>query len=182
MKIPTTARPFFAALALLMTSAPAYALPGQTTAQLVAWAKANPALHGLTKKIEEMSGNPFYSATFESGSNQGFFNATLDEHGNVTNESLGIGNGPDNYDILKHPATAAALVKTVYGDAVAADMRSATLVGRWTMLGETSATALYRGTLYGYEQAHAFVKILPLGSIGAEAQQLKTCAKQECGD
>ena len=57
-----------AASLLALVPAFAAASPGQTVTQFTTWAKANPALHGLQKKMNEMSAMPYYSATFLGGS------------------------------------------------------------------------------------------------------------------
>lgn len=178
----TTAGTLCAALALLLVPATAAALPGQSTAQFQAWANGNAALTGLKKSKDEMSGLPLFQAHFTAGSINGNFLATLGDGGNVTSESLGYDGAPDNYDILKHADVAVSMIQTVYGRSVAADMKGAVQVGRWTEKDETSPTALYRGSLYGYELAHAFVKLIPTSSVGKEAAMLKTCATQACGD
>jgi hypothetical protein len=182
MTTQTALRTFLAALLLAATPTLAGATPGQSVAQFQAWAKANPALHSLSKKTDEMSGAPYFSATFHAGSTAGNFMASIDDGGNVASESVAVDGTPGNYDILKHLDLANQLLQTVYGGNVGGDFAQAKVVGRWTEFGENGPTVLYRGSLYGYEAAHSFVKLIQLAAIAAEAKQLQLCSKQECGD
>ena len=176
-----TWRQICAASLLALVPAIAVASPGQTLAQFTSWAKANPALQGLQKKMSEMSGEPYYSATFKAGSVTGNFLANIGES-KVVDESVAVANASDSYDILKHFDTAAALLAAVYGANVAGDFKGATKVGSWTLYKQTQQTALYRGKLFGYEPAYAFVKLIPLSMVDNEAKTLASCAKTECGD
>lgn len=169
---------------LLMSLAPAIAMatPGQTEAQFLTWAKASPGLHDMQKKVNEMSALPNYSATIKAGSVAGTFLATVGEHAKIVDESVAVANGGDSYDILKHPDTSWALLSAVYGTAIAGDFQTAAKVGAWTLFQQTQKTTLYRGKLFGYEAAYAWVKLIPLSQVDAEAKLLATCAKEECGD
>ena len=171
-----------AASLLALVPAIALASPGQTVAQFTSWAKANPALHGLQKKTNEMSALPYYSATFQGGSISGSFLANVGEGSKITDESVALANSSDSYDILKHLDVAASMLSAVYGADVASDFKNATKVGSWTLYQQTHPTALYRGKLYGYEPAFGFVKLILPSKVDAEAKDLATCAKQECGD
>ena len=170
--------------AALLASIPvvAAAMPGQTVAQFMTWAKANPALHGLQKKMNEMSAMDYYSATFQAGSVKGNFLANVGENSKISDESVAVDTGSQNYDILKHPEVPPALLAAVYGSDVVADFKGATKVGSWTLKNATSPTALYRGKLYGYELAFSFVKLIPVSTVDAEAKNLAACVTQECGD
>ena len=95
---------------------------------------------------------------------------------------MAVANAGDSYDILKHLDTAGSMLSTVYGANVAGDFKSATKVGSWTLYQQTQPTALYRGKLYGYEPAYAFVKLIPLSKVDNEAKTLASCVKTECGD
>lgn len=159
----------------------AFALPGQSLTQFTAWAHANPALHGLTKKISEMSALPYFAATFRAGSHDGNFLANVGEGNTIENESVAV-SGPQQYDILLHPDVASALLAVVYGPSIAADFRAATKVGSWKLHEQTQATSLFRGTHYGYEAAYSFVELVRLTDVDGEAKRLATCVKQECGD
>jgi hypothetical protein len=170
-----------AALVVLVPSVAA-ASPGQTIAQFASWAKGNAALHDLQKKMGEMSGLPYYSATFRAGSISGTFLANIGEGSKVVDESVAVADTGQSYDILKHPDTASLMVSTVYGADVVGDLKSAAKVGSWTLFQQTSATALFRGKLYGYELAFAFVKLIPLTAVDGEAKNLAACVKTECGD
>lgn len=172
-----------AGLAIILLRAPASALPGQTIAQFQAWAKANPALHGLSKQqMNQMTAQPYFTATFQAGSTPGNFLANFGDDNKVTDESVAVNTSSDTYDILKHLDTAAALVGAVYGSNVGNDFKTATQVGRWTLYGQSQATVLYRGKLYGYEAAYHFVQLISPSRIDAEAKRLADCAKTECGD
>jgi hypothetical protein len=177
----TSWRQICAASLLALVPAIAAASPGQTAAQFTTWAKANSALHDLQKKMSEMSGEPYYSATFKAGSVSGNFLANIGES-KVVDESVAVANGGDSYNINKHLDTAAALLSAVYGADVAGDFKSATKVGAWTLYQQTQQTALYRGKLFGYEPAYAFVKVIPLSMVDNEAKTLASCVKTECGD
>jgi hypothetical protein len=170
------------ALLLALAPAVAAAMPGQTMPQLAAWAKANPALHGLQKKTGDMSGLPYYTATFHAGSFAGTFMSNVGEDQKILDESVAVQTSNDSYDILKHTDAAGLMLATVYGADLAGDFKNAKTVGTWTLFGETSPTSLYRGKLYGYELAHAFVKLIPLAMVDNEAKILAGCVKQECGD
>ena len=172
-----------AALAIVFVRAPALSLPGQSIAQFQAWAKANPALHGLSKQqMNEMTAQPYFSATFHAGSTPGNFLANFGDDNKATDESVAVDTPSDTYDILKHPDTAIALVNAVYGSSVANDFKTATKVGQWALYGQSHLTALYRGKFYGYEAAYHFVQLIPPSRIDAEAKRLAGCAKTECGD
>jgi hypothetical protein len=171
-----------AASLIALVPAIAIASPGQTATQFESWAKANPALHGMQKKMSEMSALPYYSATFQAASVAGTFLANVGEGSKIVDESVAVANSSQSYDILKHPDTASALLAAVYGANVTSDFKSATKVGTWKLYQQTQQTALYRGKLYGYEAAYAFVKLIPLSMVDTEAKNLATCVKEECGD
>jgi hypothetical protein len=169
------------ALLLALIPALATAMPGQSVAQFTAWANASPALHGLTKKTGDMSGLPYYVATFHAGATAGNFLANFDESGKVQDESVAVDTG-QKYDILKHLDEASAMLTTVYGAAAAADFKAAAKVGSWTLYQQPQATALYRGKLWGYELAFGWVKMMPVGGVAGEAKNLAACVTRECGD
>jgi hypothetical protein len=177
-----TWRQICATVLLALVPAAAIALPGQTETQFESWAKAGPSLHNMQKKISEMSALPYYSATFKAGPISGTFLANVGEGSKIVDESVALANASESYDILKHFDTAWDLLAAVYGTAIAGDFRTAKKVGSWTLYQEKQPTALYRGTLYGYEAAFAFVKLIPLSMVDKEAKLLATCAKEECGD
>jgi len=166
----------------LFSTQGALAIPGQTIAQFQNWARANPALHGLSKQqVNQDTGQPYFTATFQAGSTPGTFLAN-DNDGKVTDESVGVDTPDEAYDILKHMDTAAALVDAVYGSDVAHDFKTATQVGQWTLKGRTHATGLSRGKIYGYETTFHFVQLIPTSRIDAEAKRLASCAKTVCDD
>jgi len=172
-----------AALAIVLVQRPALSLPGQTIAQFQAWAKVNPALHGLSKQqMNQMTAQPYFTATFHAGSTPGNFLANVGDDNKVSDESVAVDTSSETYDILKHLDTAMALVGAVYGANVANDFKTATQVGRWTLYGQSQATVLDRGQLYGYEASYHFVQLIPPSRIDAEAKRLAGCAKTDCGD
>lgn len=171
--------------AILLTAlvpAAALALPGQSLTQMLAWAKANPALHGVKEQMNQMTAMPLVTASFDARGMKGTFSADADDADKITGESIAIDSASDSYDILKHPADAAALVETVYGSSVARDFESAAKVGSWTLYGQTHQTTILRGKLYGYESSFHFVRLLPLSGLGAAVKEVQACVKQECGD
>lgn len=175
--------PIAALAVVLCLSQAALASPGQTVAEFQSWAKANPALHGLSKQqLNQDTGQPYYSATFQAGATPGTFLANIGADGKVADESVGVDTPNEAYDILKHVDTAAALVDAVYGPGLANDFKTATHVGQWSLKGRTHATALVRGKIYGYEIAFHFVQLIPLSRIDAEAKRLASCAATECDD
>jgi hypothetical protein len=180
--LKNTWRQICAASLLAFVPAIATASPGQTMAQFAIWAKANPNLHGMKKKMSEMSAMPYYSATFQAGSVAGTFLANVGGDSKIVDESVAVANSSQSYDILKHLDTASAMLAAVYGANVAGDFNRATKIGTWTLYQQTQPTALYRGKLYGYEPAFAFVKLIPLWMVDSEAKNLATCVKMECGD
>jgi hypothetical protein len=177
-----TWRQICAAALLALVPAMAAASPGQTVAQFTGWAKANSALHDLQKKTGEMSGQPYYTATFQVGSVTGNFMANIGGDLKVLDESVAVANSSQSYDILKHLDTASALLSAVYGANVAGDFKGAAKVGSWTLHGQSQQTALYRGKLFGYEPAFAFVKVIALSMVDDEAKTLASCVNTECGD
>lgn len=174
-----------AALAALLFAAvalPAAALPGQTLAQFNTWAKGNSALHGFKVQMSQDTALNQGLATFAAGSIQGDFTADFDQKNVVVHEMLSFHDERSNYDILKHPDDAQAMVKTVYGSAVAADLATAAKVGSWTLFMAHSPTTLYRGKLYGYELGVGAILLFPLSAVNAEAKRLPACVKDECND
>ena len=171
---------FLFAAAIAALPAVALALPGQSVADFKTWAHANAGLGPLKQQIAEMSGQPFYTAHVKGGPKDATFTANLSA-GKILDETIGVDLTVAN-DMSKDPKLVATLLKAVYGPAVAADARGAALVGRWTLLNDDRATALYRGKRYGYEVAHAFVKVIPAAAVSDEAKYLARCAKTECGD
>ena len=137
---------------------------------------------GCQKKMSEMSAMPYYSATFQAGTVAGTFLANVGGDSKIVDESVAVANAGESYNILKHLDTASAILAAVYGANVAGDFKGATKVGAWTLYQQTQPTALYRGKLYGYEPAFAFVKLIPLWMVDSEAKNLAMCAKMECGD
>jgi hypothetical protein len=175
--------PVAALIVALFSTLPALAIPGQSIAQFQSWAKANPALHGLSKQLmNQDTALPYFTATFQAGSTPGTFLANADGNGKITDESVGVDTPDEAYDILKHFDTAAALVDAVYGSDVANDFKTATPVGKWALKGRTHATGLSRGKIYGYETTFHSVQLIPTSRIDAEAKRLASCAKTECDD
>ena len=171
-----------AAMLAALLPAIASAMAGQTVAQFTAWAKANPALHGLTKETNQMDGTPYYKATFTAGSAGSHFTANIGANSTVIDETLALDTLNESYDISKHVHTASLMLSTVYGRSVAADFNAAPKVGSWVLFGEHLSTVLYRGKLYGYEAAFTFVKLIPTSNVDNEAQILKGCTTHDCGD
>jgi hypothetical protein len=172
-----------AVLAVALVRAPALSNPGQMIAQFQAWAKANPALHGVSKQqMNQMTALPYFTATFHAGSTAGTFLASVGADNTVSDESVAVDTASQTYDILKHLDVAAALVEAVYGSTVANDFKTAAQVGRWTLAGQSQATTLYRGKFYGYEATYHFVELIPSSHVDAEAKRLAGCAKSDCGD
>ena len=172
-----------AVLVAALAQGSALAIPGATISQFQAWAKANPALHGLSKQqTNQMTGQPYYTAKFHAGSTAGNFLANVGEDNAISDESVAVDTTSETYDILKHTDVAFAMIAAVYGSAVADDYKSANQVGRWTLKQQRGATALYRGKLYGYEAAFFSVQLIPTSKIAAESKRLAQCAKTDCGD
>lgn len=172
-----------AALAAALLPAAARAIPGTTIAQFTAWAKANPALHGLSKQLtNQMTAQPYFTATFHAGSVAGTFLANAGDNNVISDESVAVDTQNESYDILKHPDVAFAMVATVYGSGVANDFKSAPKVGVWKLYGQTHATALYRGKLYGYEASLFAVQLIAHSRIDSEAKRLAGCVKTDCND
>jgi hypothetical protein len=182
MKTAFALRAAAAAAFLVLLPGVAAAWPGQTITQFTRWAEGNSAFIGLTKKMGEMSGAPYYTATFVAGNVHGNFMANANSDSQIVDESVAVAGAGDTYDILKHPETSLLLLTTVYGTTAASDFRSATKVGSWTLHGQSQPTALYRGSAFGYELAYAFVKLIPLSMVAQEAKTLASCVDTECGD
>lgn len=170
-----------AALVLASVAVSARAIPGQTVVVFEAWAKDNPVLHHLEKKKSEMSGLPYYTATFHEGAANGNFLANIGENGIVTDEAVAI-DTTQTFDILKHRPVALAMLHAVYGQKTAEDFQTADDVGTWTLKNQTNATSLYRGQKFGYELTMLSVKVIPAAQVDAEAKMLAQCVKEECGD
>jgi len=132
--------------------------------------------------MNQMTAQPYFTATFHAGATPGKFLANAGDDDKVTDESVAVDTPSETYDILAHMDTAAALVDAVYGSNVADDFKTATQVGRWALFGQSQATALYRGKLYGYEATFHYVQLIPSSRIDAEAKRLASCAKTDCGD
>lgn len=170
-----------AILAAALVQAPALAIPGTSVAQFQAWAKANPALHKLSKQLTNQdTGQPYFTATFQAGSTAGQFQADVGDDGKISSESVGVDTSDESYDILKHLDLASNMIGAVYGTAAADDFKNAALVGRWKLQGFTHATAFYRGKLYGYEASLFSVQLIPASKIDAEAKRLMGCVKSNC--
>ncbi|MBV8721950.1 MAG: hypothetical protein JO277_07355 [Candidatus Eremiobacteraeota bacterium] len=172
-----------ALLTLCFAPAAASAMPGQSTHAFTAWAKSNGALHGLTRKMNEMSADPYYSASFRTANGTaGTFVSNVNDSNAIFMESVAVDSASDSYDILGHLDTAAALLRAVYGAGIAGDFTGAALVGRWKLKDDVMPTALYRGKQFGYEAAHAFVQVWPLDQVANQAKTLASCVREECGD
>lgn len=180
--VKMTLRIAAAALLAVLTPSLAVALPGQSVAAFTPWAKSNTALHGLARMTNQMTGSPYYHATFHAGGLAGAFTADVDDRERISDEIVGLETSNESYDILKHLDTAAQLLAAVYGLTVPADFTGSSKVGTWTMYGERSATAIYRGKIYAYELRQSYVKLIPLASIDAEVKSVEGCVHQECGD
>jgi hypothetical protein len=182
MKIPILTRASSFAMLIVLLPGIACAMPSQTVSQFVAWAKANPALHGLVKDTNQMDATPYYKATFTAGGTAGNFTADIGEKSTVIDETVAVDTLNESYDILKHRDTASLMLSTVYGSNVAADFKDAASVGSWVLFGEHLSTALYRGKLYGYEASFASVKVIPVSNVDQEARTIKDCTTHPCGD
>jgi hypothetical protein len=178
---PWSASVAAATLAAALVQAPALAIPGTPVSQFQVWAKANPALHKLSKQLTNQdTGQPYFTATFQTGSTAGQFQADVADDGKISNESVAVDSSNESYDILKHLDFASSMIGAVYGTATADDFKSAAQVGRWNLQGFTHATVLYRGKLYGYEASLFSVQLLPPTKIDAEAKRLAACVKSDC--
>lgn len=177
--------PAAAAALVLALSSPAIApaMPGQSVGDFRTWAKANSALRGLAQKMNEMTADPYFSATFRTHDGiAAMFTANVGGNNKIFTEDVYVDTNSETYDIQHHLDTAFALVLAVYGDDVASDYRHAAPVGHWKLYGVTTTTALFRGKRFGYQVANYGVELLPLSEVASRAQALSSCVKQECGD
>ena len=170
-----------AALVASLVQGPALAIPGTTISQFQVWAKANPALHRLSKQqMNQDTGQLYYTASFHARSTAGVFQADVGSDNRISDESVAVDTTNEAYDILKHRDVASAMIATVYGSNVGDDFKSATQVGQWSLYGQTHVTALYRGKLYGYEATLFSVQLMPTSKIDAESKRLAGCVKTDC--
>lgn len=179
--LPRSASLVAATLAFALIQEPALAIPGTTVSQFQAWAKANPALHNVSKQLTNQdTGQPYFTAAFQAGPRSGQFQADVGDDGKIADESIAVDSPNESYDILKHLDVASTMIGAVYGSATADDFKGATQVGRWKLLGYTHATVLYRGKLYGYEASLFSVQLIPPAKIDAEAKRLAACVTTNC--
>ena len=172
-----------ATLAVALAQGSALAIPGGSVTQFQAWAKSNPALHELSKQqTNQDTGQPYYSANFQVGSTPGKFLANVGDGNRISSESVAVATDDESFDILKHTDVELAMIAAVYGPAVQDDFKSATLVGRWQLKGQTHATALDRGKLYGYEATLFSVQLIPASRITSESKRLAGCVKTDCNE
>src|SRR5579862_290145 len=158
-----------AALVVAFQSA-AFASPGQTEKQLIAWGKANPSLHHFKGAMDQNTGGTLYTADFAvEGFTASFSSEPVD--GVVPHEWV---NGPPDKNIARMPFSAICtkVLARVYGDAVGADCKSAQRV--------PARIVVAKGKLFGYALSAEAVAVFRLSDLPEVLKNARACSAFDC--
>jgi hypothetical protein len=179
---------FVGAMLLLGSVAlPARALPGQTTAQFLGWAKSIPNLGAtLQKETDELSGWPAYHVLKGDHGVTWDFRALTDGKGTIREERFMMASGPGevgsepiNQDGSGYGFTFFA---ATMGKAVADDFRHAKLVAPFSNSKDPKATRFYRGARYGWEDdGGRMVHLFTFRWFATQIATVERCAKNPNG-
>lgn len=176
---------FFIIVALgLSVPAPAGALPGQRTADFLAWLKSNAALAGYSLRKDELSGTIAYQKIISDGQRSYIFSAEPGVGGRVHDETLVLQFTPPDvrFDISRRLGDVTRMLANVYGNAVALDFAHAKVLGSIGVFRAAQKKEFLRGKLYGYQLFATGVTVSPRDELVKDMQIAKICATQECGD
>ena len=129
------------------TAGVALAIPGQTTAQFLHWARYNGIM--VTPAHDEMSGNTYYHAVHHlspgTTPSEVIFSAEPDVDGTIHRESIAVQHVGDmeSYDIRKHRDVAHIVLVWVYGPALVSDFEDAKLVADYKVYQSPTHIAVY---------------------------------------
>ena len=170
-----------------MCAAPALAIPGQTTAQFLAWAKTVLPDKALQTGRDDMSALPLYHADFHVGMGPKYevvFTAEPDGNGLVRHETIALQRAGtmETYDFRKHKSLAHQILAWVYGANMAADFSDAKLVADYPLFQSPTHQAIYRGQLYGYRLSGIAIDVMRLQDVNEAVKSAKDCSTRDCGD
>ncbi len=156
-------------------AAPAWAIPGQTAGQLSVWGKANTALHGFRATIDDETGGTNYMATVVVDGYHAEYNAEP-QRGRVHLEYISFQDVPDAWNLQQHIPFVTDAIRKVYGDAYAADFKSAQRVPY------SGRVAAWRGKKLAYATFGAALFIMDTPEFANVLENMHVCDAIACGD
>jgi hypothetical protein len=164
-----------AVLLIAALTAPAFAIPGQTTAQLAAWGKGNAALRGFKPTIDDSTGGTNYMAIVNVDGLRAEFNAEP-QRGRVHMEYISFQNVSDAWFLEQHMAVAIDAIRKIYGDDYAADFKSAQRVPH------AGRVAAWQGKKLGYATFGTALFIADPPEFANVLENMHVCDAIACGD
>jgi len=164
-----------AALFVFATTSQAFAIPGQSVAQLAAWGKSNAALHGFKPSMDQNTGGTVYMATVTiDGLGSDFSSEPVS--GVVPQEYVAFRDVNESWQLAKHPGLILDTVRVVYGAAYANDFQHATRV---PLHGRTVA---WRGAKLSYAVLGAAFFTIDNAEFPAVLKNIHACDALACED
>lgn len=155
--------------------APAWAIPGQTTAQLAAWGKANVALHGFKPTIDQETGGTNFMASIIVDGYRGEYSAEP-ENDRVHMEYISFQNFPDARNLAQHLPLVIHAIGAIYGQAYVDDFRSA------ARMPHNGRVTLWQGKKLGYATFGPALFFYQSKDVPAIAKNMRACDALDCSD
>jgi hypothetical protein len=155
--------------------APAWAIPGQTTAQFSAWGKANPALRGFKGTIDDETGGTNFVATIVVDGLHAEYNAEP-QRGRVHMEYVSFQDVSDAWFVELHMNVAADTIRKIYGDDYAADFKNAQRIPH------AGRVAAWRGKKLGYATFGDALFIVDTPEFANVIESMHLCDALDCSD
>ena len=158
-----------------MATAPAWAIPGQTSTQVAAWGKANPALRHFTATIDDSTGGTTYIASATIDGHDSTFNSKT-KRGVTRYEFLEFNNIPDAWNLLQHLPLVVDTIHTLYGAKYVNDFKGATRVPH------SGRVALWQGKKLAYATFGTAVFFFRNNDVPGIVKNMRACDALDCSD
>lgn len=155
--------------------APAWAIPGQTAAQLTAWGKANAALQQFHASSDDETGGTNYMATVVVDGYRAEYNAEP-QGGRVHMEYIAFQNVSDAWFVELHMTVAIDAVRKIYGDAYATDLKNAKRIPH------DGRVAAWQGKRLGYATFGAALFVVDAPEFANVLESMHVCDALDCSD
>jgi hypothetical protein len=157
------------AIAAILATIPAQALPGQSSNTVLKWVKSRPQLPTLEYGDET-------STYFGTKGNLRFFVGTAFGK-NVTQESIEVSDDP-NFKFAKKSTKAIKLIQDIYEVSIANDFKNSRLVTK------IRGQHFYQGQKFAYtasdDSGSSSFQIIPVKKLQDEIKSTKFCQTNQC--
>jgi hypothetical protein len=158
-----------------VSSAPARAIPGQTTAQVAAWGKGNAALHSFAATVDDSTGGTTYIAQTAIDGHNGSFNSKT-KRGVARYEFLELNDIPDAWNLAQHLRLVVDAIRTIYGATYVADFKGATHVPH------SGRVTLWQGKKLAYATFGTAVFFFQNKDVPGIVKNMHACDALDCSE